>query len=52
MSQYMWVHAGKHTRKKQQKSRRKTAQEQNTDGKYAECDNVKKKGSEAESLNI
>jgi hypothetical protein len=37
--------------RKRQKTRKKTAQEQNTNEKHAECDHVKK-GSEAESLNI
>jgi hypothetical protein len=34
--------ADKHTRKEAKISRRKTAQEQNTNGKHAECDHVKK----------
>jgi hypothetical protein len=36
--------ADKHKKaRKQQKTRRKTAQEQNINGKHAECDHVKKK---------
>jgi hypothetical protein len=41
--------------RKRQETRRKTAQEQDTNEKHAECDHVKKavkKNSEAESLNI
>jgi flagellar biosynthesis component FlhA len=47
--------ADKRISKKTQKKKtgKKTAQEQNTNEKHAECDHVKKKkGSEAESLNI
>jgi hypothetical protein len=44
------------SKKTQKKTRGKTTQEQNTNGKYAECGHVEKgsekKNSEAESLNI
>jgi hypothetical protein len=49
------LQADKRISKKHQKTRKKTAQEQNANGKHAVCDNVKKvseKSSEAESLNI
>jgi hypothetical protein len=38
--------------RKQQKSRRKTAQEQNTNGKHAECDHVEKKKATQNPLSI
>jgi hypothetical protein len=40
-----------HKQENTNKTRRKTAHEQNTNGKHAECDHVKKKGSEPKKRN-